>query len=98
MGAIDGCTCEFNPEIRRACKCNEFKCYEFDALDMANQCTITLRAKGLNRWRWRIRLALPLLFLGAWIAGVGGLEVISDALDIREIKGDEDDDTHQHTD
>jgi len=46
-----------------------------DALDLAKRITVEMKIKRLGQWRWRLRLALPILQLGAWIGGLGDAKI-----------------------
>jgi len=45
-----------------------------DTLDFAKRITLEVRFKHMDQWSWRIRPALWLMTLAAWVAGFGGVE------------------------
>ena len=69
------------------CRCEPNLEVVGDAMKLAKNIIVEVHLKNMRQWRWRLRLALPLIILGAWIGGLGGVEIVED----------EEDDTHQQT-
>jgi len=48
---------------------------EFEAGGLVKQITLRVTIKGMRRWNVRLWLALLLIRLGAWVAGLGGVGI-----------------------